>query len=90
MHAVHKNDVLRFIRSNACEIVSIRFVCNKAFEIESNGRLETVISILDTSAFSQEEMLSDSMEQDQLPLENQSLPTPLEQSLLYTRKVGRN
>lgn len=88
--AVHKDDVLRFIRANACEIVSIRFVCNNAFEIESNGRMETVVSILDKAAFSQEEMMSDRMQQDQLPLENGNSSRALEESLLHTRKVGRN
>ncbi len=88
--AVHKFDLLRFIRANACEIVSIRFVCNNAFEIESNGRLETVVSILDKMAFSQEEMMSDRMQQDQLPIENANSAKALEESLLHTRKVGRN
>lgn len=88
--SVHKEDVLRFIKTNACEIVSIRFICNNAFEIESNGRMETVVSILDKMAFTQEEMMSDRMQQNQLPIENDTRSKALEESLLHTRKVGRN
>lgn len=90
MRAVHKKDVLHFIRTNACEIVSIRFVCNHAFEIESNGRLETVVSILDKAAFSQIEMMSDGMKQDELPIHSMESQLNLEEVLLHTRKVGRN
>jgi len=88
--SVQKSDILRFVRTNLCEIVSIRFICNNAFEVESNGRLETVISILDNSAFNQEEVMGDSMQQDQLQVENGKMTFEMEESLLYTRKVGRN
>ncbi len=86
--SVQKADILRFVRTNLCEIVSIRFVCNNAFEVESNGRLETVISILDKSAFNQEEVKGDYLRQDQLQVG--SMSSLVEDSLLHTRKVGRN
>ncbi len=47
---VQKEDLLRFLNENRCELISVRFVCNSLFEIESDGRSETVISVHDAES----------------------------------------
>lgn len=63
---VQKEDVLRFLSENNCEIISVHFVCNGMFEIESNGRNETVISVHEPSILEIEEKNRDAMQREEL------------------------
>jgi hypothetical protein len=63
---VEKSHLMKFLDENKCEIISIRFLCNGLFEIESDGKSETVISVHEPSIFSIEERNVDSMERDDL------------------------
>jgi len=63
---VQKADLMRFLEENRCEIISIRFLCNGLFEIESDGRSETVISVHEPSIIDVEERNRDSMEREDL------------------------
>lgn len=63
---VNKEDVMRFLEENRCEIISVHFVCNGMFEIESNGRSEMVISLHEPSVVDLEEKNRDYMHHDEL------------------------
>ncbi|MFM7728747.1 MAG: hypothetical protein ACKO7B_18760 [Flavobacteriales bacterium] len=63
---VQKEDLLRFLNENQCELISVHFLCNGLFEIESNGRNETVISVHEPSIIDVEERNRDFLERDDL------------------------
>jgi hypothetical protein len=63
---VQKDDLLRFLNENKCEVISVHFLCNGLFEIESNGRNETVISVHEPSIMDVEERNRDFLERDDL------------------------
>ena len=63
---VQKEDLLRFLNENQCEVISVHFLCNGLFEIESNGRNETVISVHEPAIIDVEERNRDFLERDDL------------------------
>ncbi len=66
MGFVQKEDLQRFLNENQCEVISVHFLCNGMFEIESNGRNETVISVHEPAILDMEERNRDFMERDDL------------------------
>lgn len=84
---VQKSDLIRFLEENRCEIISIRFLCNGLFEIESDGKSETVISVHEPSILNVEERNRDSMERDDLKSSLESSDKRLAEALLSTRRV---
>jgi len=66
MGIVQKEDLQRFLNENQCEVISVHFLCNGMFEIESNGRNETVISVHEPAILDMEERNRDFMERDDL------------------------
>ena len=85
---VQKEDLLRFLNENRCELISVRFVCNGLFEIESDGRSETVISVHEPSVLDVEERNRDSMEHDDLRTSLNDNDKRQAEALLLTRRVG--
>ena len=84
---VQKSDLIRFLEENRCEIISIRFLCNGLFEIESDGKSETVISVHEPAILNVEERNRDSMERDDLKSSLESTDKRLAEALLSTRRV---
>jgi hypothetical protein len=84
---VQKEDVLRFLDENRCEIISVRFICNGMFEIESNGKSETVISIHEPSIMDVAERNTDAIERDDLRTNLNETERWRNEHVLYTRKV---
>jgi len=84
---VQKEDVLRFLADNRCDIISVHFICNGAFEVESDGKSETVISVHEPSIVDVEERNRDSMERDELKDTLEENERRRGEALLMTRKV---
>jgi hypothetical protein len=84
---VQKDDLIRFLNENRCEIISVRFICNGLFEIESDGRSETVISVHEPSIVDMEERNRDAMERDDLKISLAESDKRQAEALLYTRRV---
>ena len=84
---VQKADLIRFLEENRCEIISIRFLCNGLFEVESDGKSETVISVHEPSVLNVEERNRDSMERDDLKSSLNASDKRQAEALLYTRRV---
>lgn len=78
---------MRFLDENRCEIISIRFLCNGLFEIESDGKSETVISVHEPSIIDVEERNRDSMEREDLKSTLQEHDKRQAEALLLTRRV---
>ena len=85
---VQKSDLMRFLDENRCEIISIRFLCNGLFEIESDGKSETVISVHEPAIINVEERNVDSMERDDLRSSLAQNERRRNEELLRTRRVG--
>jgi len=84
---VQKEDLMRFLEENRCEIISIRFLCNGLFEIESDGKSETVISVHEPSILDVEERNRDSMEREDFRSTIDESDKRLAEALLSTRRV---
>ena len=84
---VQKADLIRFLEENRCEIISIRFLCNGLFEVESDGKSETVISVHEPSVLNVEERNRDSMEREDLKSSLDSSDKRQAEALLYTRRL---
>jgi hypothetical protein len=84
---VQKEDLIRFLQENRCELISVRFVCNGFFEIESDGKSETVISVHESSILSVEERNRDAMERDDLHDTLADNVRRHSEASLYTRRV---
>ena len=85
---VEKSDLIKFLEENRCEIISIRFLCNGLFEIESDGKSETVISVHEPAILNIEERNVDSMERDDLKSSLAENERRRNEDLLRTRRVG--
>ncbi len=85
---VEKSDLIKFLEENRCEIISIRFLCNGLFEIESDGKSETVISVHEPAILNVEERNVDSMERDDLKSSLAENERRRNDDLLRTRRVG--
>ncbi len=59
-------DVLAFFSEHDGEVISVRFICNQSFEIESNGKNETVLTALESQRAPISERYSDAVIQDDL------------------------
>jgi hypothetical protein len=79
---------IKFLDENRCEIISIRFLCNGLFEIESDGKSETVISVHEPAIINVEERNVDSMERDDLRSSLAQNERRRNDELLRTRRVG--
>ena len=66
-------DVLAFISEHDGEIISVRFICNQSFEIESNGKNETVMTALESQRPPISERYSDAVIQDDIEDTTQEL-----------------
>ena len=66
-------DVLAFISEHDGEIISVRFICNQSFEIESNGKNETVMTALESQRPPMSERNSDAVIQDDIEDTSQEL-----------------
>jgi hypothetical protein len=75
------------LNENRCELISVRFVCNSLFEIESDGRSETVISVHEPTVLGVEERNRDSMEHDDLRTSLNDNDKRQAEALLLTRRV---
>lgn len=84
---VQKEDLLRFLNENRCELISVRFVCNGLFEVESDGRSETVISVHEPSIIDVEERNRDSMEREDIRASLDTNDKRQAEALLLTRRV---
>ncbi len=84
---VQKDDLIRFLKENRCEIISVRFICNGLFEVESDGRSETVISVHEPSIVDVEERNRDAMERDDLKNSLAESDKRQAEALLFTRRV---
>jgi hypothetical protein len=84
---VQKDDLIRFLNENRCEIISVRFICNGLFEVESDGRSETVISVHEPSIIDVEERNRDAMERDDLKNSLAENDKRQAEALLFTRRV---
>lgn len=84
---VQKDDLIRFLNENRCEIISVRFICNGLFEVESDGRSETVISVHEPSIVDVEERNRDAMERDDLKNSLAASDKRQAEALLFTRRV---
>jgi hypothetical protein len=84
---VQKSDLIRFLEENRCEIISIRFLCNGLFEVESDGKSETVISVHEPAILNVEERNRDSMEREDLKSSLDSSDKRQAEALLYTRRL---
>jgi hypothetical protein len=84
---VQKDDLIRFLKENRCEIISVRFICNGLFEVESDGRSETVISVHEPSIIDVEERNRDAMERDDLKNSLAENDKRQAEALLFTRRV---
>ena len=84
---VQKEDVMRFLEENRCEIISVHFVCNGLFEIESDGRNETVISVHEPSVLDLEEKNRDYMHRDELSDNLAESDRRRSVAALHTRRV---
>jgi hypothetical protein len=84
---VQKDDLIRFLKENRCEIISVRFICNGLFEVESDGRSETVISVHEPSILDVEERNRDAMERDDLKNSLAENDKRQAEALLFTRRV---
>lgn len=78
---------MRFLAENRCEIISVHFVCNGAFEVESDGRSETVISVYEPSIMDVQERNRDAMERDELKDSFAENDRKRGDALLMTRRV---
>jgi len=78
---------MRFLEENRCEIISVHFVCNGMFEIESNGRSETVISLYEPTVVETEEQNCDYMHRDDLHANLVESDRRKLVSVLHTRRV---
>ena len=85
---VDKSDLIKFLEENRCDIISIRFLCNGLFEIESDGKSETVISVHEPAILNIEERNVDSMERDDLKSSLAENERRRNDELLRTRRVG--
>jgi len=85
---VEKSDLIKFLEENRCDIISIRFLCNGFFEIESDGKSETVISVHEPAILNIEERNVDSMERDDLKSSLAQNERRRNDELLRTRRVG--
>ncbi len=85
---VQKSDLIKFLEENRCDIISIRFLCNGFFEIESDGKSETVISVHEPAILNIEERNVDSMERDDLKSSLAQNERRRNDELLRTRRVG--
>jgi len=85
---VEKSDLIKFLEENRCDIISIRFLCNGFFEIESDGKSETVISVHEPAILNIEERNVDSMERDDLKSSLAGNERRRNDELLRTRRVG--
>jgi hypothetical protein len=84
---VQKEDILRFLDENRCEIISVRFICNGMFEIESDGKSETVISVHETSIVDVQERNTDALERNDLMSNLEETERMRNEHVLLTRKV---
>ena len=84
---VQKDDVLRFLAENRCEIISVHFICNGLFEVESDGRSETVIGVHEPSILNAEERNRDSIEHDELNNTLEENERRRGEALLMTRRL---
>jgi len=84
---VQKEDILRFLDETRCEIISMHFICNGMFEIESNGRSETVISLYEPTVVETEEQNCDYMHRDDLHANLVESDRRKLVSVLHTRRV---
>ncbi len=84
---VQKEDVMRFLAESPREIISVYFVCNGAFEVESNGRSETVLSVYEPSIMDVQERNRDAMEHDELKDSFAENDRKRGEALLMTRRV---
>ena len=85
---VEKSDLIKFLEENRCEIISIRFLCNGLFEVESDGKSETVISVHEPAILNIEERNVDSMERDDLKSSLAQNERRRNDEMLRTRRVG--
>ena len=84
---MQKEDVMRFLDENRCEIISVHFVCNGMFEIESDGRNETVISVHEPLILDLEEKNRDYMHRDELSENLAESDRRKSGAALHTRRV---
>ena len=84
---VQKEDILRFLDETRCEIISMHFICNGMFEIESDGKSETVISVHEPSIMDVQERNTDAIERDDLRTNLNETERWRNEHVLYTRKV---
>lgn len=84
---VHKEDILRFLDETRCEIISVRFICNGMFEVESDGKSETVISVHEPSIMDVQERNTDALERNDLKTNLYETERRRNEQVLYTRKV---
>ncbi|MFM7731429.1 MAG: hypothetical protein ACKO6L_10355 [Flavobacteriales bacterium] len=59
-------DILAFIAEHDGLIISVRFICNQSFEVESNGKSETVVTSIESQRPPITERYSDSMIQGEI------------------------
>lgn len=82
-----KEDLMRFLDENRCEIISVRFICNGMFEIESDGKSETVLSVHETSIVDVEERNRDAMEHGDLQTSLDEADRRRSGAILQTRRI---
>jgi len=85
---VEKSDLIKFLEENRSEIISNRFLCNGLFEVESDGKSETVISVHEPAILNIEERNVDSMERDDLKSSLAQNERRRNDEMLRTRRVG--
>jgi hypothetical protein len=84
---VQKEDILRFLDETRCEIISMHFICNGMFEIESDGKSETVISVHEPSIMEVQERNTDAIEHNDLKSNLYETQRRRNEQVLFTRKV---
>jgi len=84
---VQKEDILRFLDETRCEIISMHFICNGMFEIESDGKSETVISVHEPSIMDVQERNTDAIEHNDLKSNLYETQRRRNEQVLFTRKV---
>ncbi len=78
---------MRFLDENRCEIISVRFICNGMFEIESDGKSETVLSVHESSIVDVKERNRDALEHDDLQTSLNESGRRRGNAILRTRKI---
>jgi hypothetical protein len=82
-----KEDLMRFLDENRCEIISVRFICNGMFEIESDGKSETVLSVHESSIVDVKERNRDALEHDDLQTSLNESGRRRSSAILRTRRI---